>query len=443
MLASRLLSNVAVCSYDHHLRQSSVSVKFVVSPSLLRTCACIHASTVMSLKLNELKPHRFSSRIHRTRWRKRIRCPGEPSDQQNARAAPVRFCSAAESVDTSDGEDFGVSWTEQLPHSPTEAPEGANNLPTASEHLETQGFASRSSHRARVEANERNWARVRGNILSTYIANYPDTASSTQRRLEAAQRVFEDRIKDPDVCACPSCGNKDNHHLHTAAKVLVVSITQRFQLRVPRFQCVNCGLEYSIKPTQLGCLPCTPVEGWDLVAAGDSQVTWVDLQLAQLCDLMVVVQRRQSIEAIVDIVDGLHNLNNCSTPLNLNTFRKQLSDVMVEYSYIVCETKDMAAMGVEGFPDGALSQCGGCWEVSLQPEDGGARKPLEAVCFDCIFKVPLLSTVADKYGEDAVPHNHKYFLKDVSVKRFVANPAAAAVPDADKACADFHADKVS
>lgn len=195
---------------------------------------------------------------------------------------------------------------------------------------------------------------------------------------------------------------------------------------------------------QLVCMPARPVEAWDLCAAGSNQVTWIDVQLVQLCDLMVVVQKRVSLLALVDVVDGMHTLNECPTPLNTDTFRRQLSSVVLEYGYLLCHTRDMVAMGVQGFPTGLLSQCGGCWEITSKPgSEQQQPQPLHSTLVDYNFKLPLLQSVADKSGNlDALPPNHKYFVKDAEVKKFANLPTSSAAPEADKACAHFHADQV-
>ena len=169
-------------------------------------------------------------------------------------------------------------------------------------------------------------------------------------------------------------------------------------------------------------------------------MTWVELQLAQLCDLLVVVQKRVSIQALVAVVDGMHSLNNCSTPLNTDTFRKQLSYVVLEYGYLQCHTRDMVAMEVRDFPAGVLSQCGACWEVGN--ETSSTPSVLHSTCFDVVFKTPLLQAAFDRGEEDVLPPNHKHFLPDRGVREFVNNPTCKVAPDPDKACADFHADKV-
>jgi hypothetical protein len=200
------------------------------------------------------------------------------------------------------------------------------------------------------------------------------------------------------------------------------------------------------------------VEAWDLCSATLAEgeyVTWVDMQLVQLCDRLVVVQKRVSILALVDVIDGMHSINGCPAPLNSKTFRKQLSAVLLEYGYLLCHTKDMAKMGVNGYPSGLLSQCGGCWELNSnpvgqldsskdqQPDAQHIIKRIHSVFFDFVFKTPLLQAAADKaWAPDLLPPNQKYFLEDHQVRCFANLPDSSVAPASDHSCADFHADKV-
>lgn len=319
-----------------------------------------------------------------------------------------------------------------------------HNLTTARSLLENRGTGARTVSQA--EALDNNWNRLRPELTKSYVSNYPVAASLLQKRLQAVQNVFRDQCKQEDVCECPHCSanGEDSRTAIGDMQVLVVSLDQRFLLQVPRYKCSQCRIEYSLKPTQLGCLPATPVEAWDLCAAGPQQVTWVDMQLAQFCDLMAVVQKRVSLLSLVETMNAMHSRNQCPSPLNTDTFRRQLSSVVLEYGYLLCHTRDMVAMGVENFPAGPLSQCGGCWEVSQQPEDGQPPRELHSALIDFNFKVGLLESVAAKAANlHSKPPNQKFFLDDKDVREFANLPSSSVSPDPDKACADFHADKVS
>ena len=319
-----------------------------------------------------------------------------------------------------------------------------DNLNTATNLLAHRGRGAPTLSQA--EALENNWARLRPHLTKSYISHFPDIASLLQKRHQVVQSVFTEQIKHEDVCACPHCATtgENKRTVMDSMPVHVVSVEQRFLLHVPRYQCKQCEKEYSLRPTQLGCLPATPIEAWDLCAAGAKQVTWIDMQLVQLCDLMVVVQKRVSLLSLVEVMDAMHGLNGCPAPLNTDTFRRQLASVVLEYGYLLCHTRDMAAMGVEGFPAGPLSQCGGCWETNLVPDSEQSPPKLQSLLIDFNFKLPLLQSVADKSRDlDALPPNHKYFLEDKKIKDFANLPSSSVAPDPDKACADFHADKVS
>ena len=56
-----------------------------------------------------------------------------------------------------------------------------------------------------------------------------------------------------------------------------------------------------------------------------------------------------------------HAANGCTDFLSFDSFRKHLGRAVAEYGHVQCAFTDMAGLGVEGWPAGALSHCAGCW----------------------------------------------------------------------------------
>ena len=82
---------------------------------------------------------------------------------------------------------------------------------------------------------------------------------------------------------CPKCASTDIRTHGPAVTVLWVGISLRFELAVPRRKCCVCQHEFSLKPLQLGCLPATAVQGWDLTkVVFGGRPMWFELQLLQV-----------------------------------------------------------------------------------------------------------------------------------------------------------------
>lgn len=294
------------------------------------------------------------------------------------------------------------------------------------------------------------WKELRDALTNSHIYTALHRSQLNNKRCSLEQQFLTAEVQK--LCStCPHCQSSEPPFQHTTSdqqQVLVVGVQQRCIILIPRRICGFCNLQFTIKPTQLGCLPATPVEAWDLFKANPTEpVTWIDLQLLQICDQAVVILRRVSVQGLTAVFDAVHRLNGCTVPLNQGTFRRQLGVVLLEYGYLVCFLNNMQKLGVEDYPDAVLSQCGGCWEAGQDAKQRNGQPitpssvPLHSLSIDFLFKLGLLAR-NDRPG-DQLPPNHRFFIPDSEVDEFVNGPAAAQVSlDADKSCSDFNADKV-
>lgn len=81
------------------------------------------------------------------------------------------------------------------------------------------------------------------------------------------------------------------------------------------------------------------------------------------------VIKRQSMDRRCDVLMRAHEHSGCSdVALNYDTLRKRLGEVVREYGYLMAAHADLHSLGVSKYPQGLLSDCGGCWEAA-QPAD--------------------------------------------------------------------------
>jgi len=94
-----------------------------------------------------------------------------------------------------------------------------------------------------------------------------------------------------------------------------------------------------------------------------------------LCNLQAVdtemcVIKRQSMDRRRDVLMRAHEYSGCSdVALIYDTLRKRLGEVVREYDYLMAAHADLHSLGVSKYPQGLLSDCGGCWEAA-QPAEG-------------------------------------------------------------------------
>lgn len=89
----------------------------------------------------------------------------------------------------------------------------------------------------------------------------------------------------------------------------------------------------------------------------------------QAVDTEVCVIKRQSMDRRCEVLMRMHAYAGCGdVPLSWDTLRKRLADAVREYGFLTAALADMKALGVEGYPSGLLSECGGCWTAAQSEE---------------------------------------------------------------------------
>lgn len=123
---------------------------------------------------------------------------------------------------------------------------------------------------------------IRAQMHAEFWRCLPANSMMFQGRKEAAEISLQTAIA-AHCSQCPRCNSTDCQTQGPAVTVLWVGSSYRFELAVPRSRCCTCQFDFSLNPLQLGCLPATAVQGWDLtkVAFGGRPV-WFDLQLLQV-----------------------------------------------------------------------------------------------------------------------------------------------------------------
>lgn len=123
---------------------------------------------------------------------------------------------------------------------------------------------------------------IRAQMHAEYWKSLPANIVMFQGRKEATKVSLLAAIA-AHGSHCPRCNNMDLHTQEPAVSVLWVGASYRFELAVPRRHCCVCQHSFSLKPLQLGCLPATAVQGWDLTkVVFGGRPMWFDLQLLQV-----------------------------------------------------------------------------------------------------------------------------------------------------------------
>ena len=123
---------------------------------------------------------------------------------------------------------------------------------------------------------------IRAQMHAEYLESLPANLLMFKGRKEATEVSLLAAIAAHGR-HCPNCGSVDHCTQGPSVSVLWVGLSYRSELAVPTWHCCACQHTFSLKPLQLGCLPATAVQGWDLtkVAFGGRPI-WFDLQLLQV-----------------------------------------------------------------------------------------------------------------------------------------------------------------
>lgn len=85
----------------------------------------------------------------------------------------------------------------------------------------------------------------------------------------------------------------------------------------------------------------------------------------QAVDTEMCVIKRQSMDRRCDVLLRVHDYTGCSSiALSYDTLRKRLAEAVREYGYLMAAHTDYRALGVSEYPEGLLSDCGGCWKAA-------------------------------------------------------------------------------
>ena len=101
----------------------------------------------------------------------------------------------------------------------------------------------------------------------------------------------------------------------------------------------------------------------DSCASSMSACLGSDLMLAaQAVDTEICVIKRQSMGRRCDVLIRAHQHSGCGdVQLSYETLRKRLGESVREYGYLMAAHADLHSLGVDKYPRGMLSDCGGCW----------------------------------------------------------------------------------
>lgn len=95
----------------------------------------------------------------------------------------------------------------------------------------------------------------------------------------------------------------------------------------------------------------------------------IGLSHAQAIDTEMCVIKRQSMDRRCDVLMRAHEHTGCSNVgLSYDTLRKRLGEAVREYGYLMAAHADLHSLGADKYPQGLLTDCGGCWEAA-QPAD--------------------------------------------------------------------------
>lgn len=190
-----------------------------------------------------------------------------------------------------------------------------------------------------------------------------------------------------------------------------------------------------------------------------------------------------------DVLMRLHQQSGCNNVyLSYDTLRKRLSDAVREFGYLLAAHADLQSLGASEYPQGPLSDCGGCWRAG-QPSSmvispaglcivtcfhvhapmsaasqaksvlvngdktplvcpQGGKRPLHSLFIDLCFKLNHL-TRADihgnvwEVGSKTSPFS-RFFIHDDEVLQHLGRTSdlSQAPADSQLVCSDFKADEV-
>ena len=132
------------------------------------------------------------------------------------------------------------------------------------------------------------WENVRKEMFDKLLSTSQARNEQLQGRRDSLHREIQENINKHSVL-CPTCGAREDPFTCTVAKhqrqVLWVGVGYRFIVSVPVRVCGLCDARFSCCPLDVGCLPGSPEEAWNVASCKDEHVPiWFDLDLIRFLE---------------------------------------------------------------------------------------------------------------------------------------------------------------
>jgi len=205
------------------------------------------------------------------------------------------------------------------------------------------------------------WDNVRDAMFSKFVSTSSVRAAIVKGRRDTLYTEIQENIIKHSK-QCPTCGfvGKEGNSLLKTAKtlrqqqVLWIGVSYRFIVTVPVRVCPACDSPYSCCPLDVGSLPGSPEEAWNIVRCKEDHIPiWFDLNdLVRFFEAGTNIVRRLSVVKIAEWLDRAHVENGCPSTVPFDKFRKCLGVALRELGYMLCRMSALEELGVELWPTG-------------------------------------------------------------------------------------------
>ena len=142
------------------------------------------------------------------------------------------------------------------------------------------------SREAQQRDRDQQWQEKREVLYEQYVAGLVSNIDLVSAMKDAIQSGVQAAVTAA-ASSCPSCFQSHQLTQQAIQPILWLGANFRFDLEVPFQMCLGCGIRYSPKPLEAGCMPATPVHSWDVSKAPHgSRLIWFDLSLVKVRMLM-------------------------------------------------------------------------------------------------------------------------------------------------------------
>ena len=240
-------------------------------------------------------------------------------------------------------------------------------------------------------------------------------------------------------------------HTCVVTQVLWYGQEFRFYIDVPVSTCSYCLETFAANPLSVDCFPGSPGEAWDVTTAPkEHNPIWFDLDFVTNIEAASNELKRFSVVSWVAWFDIIHKRNLSNIHVDPERLRRCIGDAIREVGYLLSAVSDWPALGVDAYPAGLFSNCGGCWRAgkpcAVEDQQGVVKeeesRSLQSAFIDGNFKTPHLKSQSrvSIVDDTSLPPNHNKFVANSEVIDFMKEDHNQIARDASKTCSDFEAD---